>query len=151
MSLLDQVKAPAADPQEIFYVFYSRVPNSTVYYPDGSAAVFTGGKYATNDEGKATFLLQEIKKGNMFIFVDEAKFEVTAAELDPMAELKARIIAEYEAEKAAAANADVGTSEQGKLKTVTSATVGGAAVNSSSGTQGLTLALKPAAQAPAQE
>ena len=148
MSLLDQVKAPAADSQEIFYVFYSRVPNSTVYYPDGSAAVFTGGKYATNDEGKATFLLQEIKKGNMFIFVDEVDVD-DFREKGRMAELKARIIAEYEAEKAAAANADVGTSEQGKLKTVTSATVGGAAVNSSSGTQGLTLALKPAA--PAQE
>ena len=131
-----------------YYVFYHRVPNATVIFPDGAIATFPGGKFATKEEDRAAFLLGEIKKGNIHIFIDEQKFEVTEKDLDPLAELKARIIAEYEAEKAASGQADAGTSEQGKLKTVTSQTVGGAAVNSSSGTQGLTIALKQPAAAP---
>ena len=142
MSLLDSVLKTEEDPNKVFYVFFNRIPNASVIYPDGSSAVFLGGKYVTDDEAKAGFLLQEIKKGNMYLHIDEAKFEQTAAELDPIAEMKARIIAEYEAKKAADGTADMGTSEQGKLRTVNTGTVGGAAVNSSSGTQGMTLALK---------
>ena len=145
MSLLETVMTTQQDPNEVFYVFYNRIPNSTIYFPDGSAAIFLGGRYATNDESKATFLLQEIKRGHMYLHIDEAKFEVTAAQLDPDAEYRTRIIAEYEASKAANTNADAGTSDQGKLKTVTTATVGGAAVNSSSGTQALVMGLKASA------
>ena len=120
-----------------YYVFYSRLPNSNVIFADGSTAVFTGGKLVLEDEGKAAVLLQEVKRGSNTIYVDPLKFEVTAAELDPQAELKAKIIAEYEAEKAAKELKDAGTSVQGKLNTLTSAGVGTGAVNSISGAQGL--------------
>ena len=141
--------AAKQEEEKKYYVFYSRIPNSTVYFPDGSVATFPGGKFATDDEGKAAFLLQEIKRGNMYLHIDPLKFEVTAAELDPQAEYEARIIAKYLESQKAKENADVGSSEQGKLNTVTTANVGAAAVGSASGAQGLVLR-NPLASAPTE-
>ena len=125
--------------EQKFFVFYNRIPNSTVYFPDGSVALFPGGKYVTSDKGKAAFLVQEVERGNIYLYIDPLKFEVTKEELDPEAQYKARIIAEYLESQKGAEQKDAGTSEQGTLKTVTTATVGAAAVGSTSGAQGLNL------------
>lgn len=140
-------QAELKEAEKKFYVFYSRLPNSSVIFADGSIAVFVGGKLVLEDEGKAAVLLQEIKRGSNTIYIDPIKFEVTEAELDPQAEYKAKIIAEYEAEKAAKELKDAGTSSQGKLNTLTTAGVSTGAVNSVSGTQGLQLRPEPSAPA----
>lgn len=102
--------------EKTYFVFFSRIPNSNVIFPDGSQANFTNGRYATDDPSKANFLKSECKLGNPYIYFDPDKEVVTETDLDPMAEYNARIIAAYEAKKAAEdKTVDRGTSDQGKL------------------------------------
>jgi hypothetical protein len=115
-----------------YHVFYCRIPNSNYIFPDGTQANFTGGRYATQDEGKAHHLREVVKQGNVHIYIDPDKLELTEAELDPMAELKARIIAEHEAKKAIEQGA-MGEYAQGKLNVADSNSIGQAAADSSSG------------------
>lgn len=122
-----------AQEEKLYSVFYCRIPNSNFIFADGSVANFTGGRYVTDDPDKAAFLKREVTLGNPHIYIDAEKTVVTAKELDPMAELKARIIAEYEASKIKEdKNRDLGTSNQGKLNIADTKTVGEAAGESNS-------------------
>jgi len=121
-----------SDSPEKYFVFYNRIANSNYIFPDGSQANFTGGRYATQDEDKAAHLNSVVKQGNPHIFIDPAKLMLTVDELDPMAELKARIIAEYEA-KQALTKGEMGTSVQGKLNVADTLSIGEGAADSTSG------------------
>ena len=77
-----------------YFVFYNRIPNSTFIFPDGTQAAFTNGRYATPDADKAIYLNEVVKQGNPHIYLNEDKLVLTETELDPMAEYKARVIAE---------------------------------------------------------
>lgn len=116
--------------EQKFFAFYSRVPNSTFIFPNGVSAVFTGGRFTTQDETQANHLYWEIKQGNQHIFINEQKLTLVESELDPMAELKARIIAEYLAKEGLKTTES--TSEQGKLNVADTASIGAAAADSSS-------------------
>lgn len=118
--------------QEMFYVFYNRIPNSNYIFPDGVQAQFVGNRYVTSEKERADILMREIAAGNLHIFVDPNKLQVSKAELDPMAELKARIIAEYEASRAGGAQLADSSTEQGKLNVVNTATIFQAAADSDS-------------------
>lgn len=137
--------ATATTEEKKFFAFYSRIHNSTHIFPDGTLAAFTGGRYTTDDEQKAAHLRAEIKSGNQYLFLDEEKQVLTEAELDPMAELKARIIAEYEAKKASDTSNDMGESDSGKLNVADTSSIAQAAMGSDSGavaaTPGITLAV----------
>ena len=132
------VPAVAITKQEVkqdeakYFVFYSRVPNSNYIFPDGTQANFVGGRYATQDEGKAHHLREVVRQGNQHIYLDQEKLVLTEAELDPMAELKARIIAEYE-EKKALEQGNMGEYTAPKLNVADSNSIGLAAADSSSG------------------
>jgi hypothetical protein len=120
-----------------FYVFYNRVPNSSYIFPDGTIAAFTGGRYATDDEAKAQHLTAVAQQGNPHIFVDPAKMQLTESELDPMAELKARIREQVIQELATKKDNDMGSSTSGKLNIADSNTIGEAAAGSDSGAAGM--------------
>lgn len=115
-----------------YFVFYSRIPNSTVIFPDGTSAGFVNGRYTTQDEEKAAILRQAIEGGNNSLYLDAEKPKLTEAELDPMAEYKARVIAEYLEKQANAASNDRGTSTQGRLNVADTSSIGEAAADSSS-------------------
>ena len=118
----------SATEEKIYKVFYCRIPNSNFIFPDGSIAAFTGGRYVTDDPDKAAYLKQQVTLGNPHIYINPEQVEVTAKDLDPLAELKARIIAEYEASKIAQdKDKDAGFSKQGKLNIADTNTVGEAA------------------------
>ena len=132
-----------ADTNDLYYVFFSHIPNSTVIYPDGTVAAFIGGRYTTKDKYKASILQDAIAAGHPHIYVDTAKLQLTEAELDPMAEYKARVIAEYEASKIAGdKNSDKGSSTQGRLNVADTNSVGEAAADSTSGAAASTPAVK---------
>ena len=114
-----------------YYLFFNRVLNSTVIYADGMQAQFVGGQYATDSEERAAELLSAIKSGNPHLYIDPNKYEVTAEQLDPMAEYKQRVIAEYLAKQTAQV-AD-STSAQSALKPAGSDVLSAGAVDSDSG------------------
>ena len=114
-----------------YYLFFNRVLNSTVIYADGMQAQFVGGQYATDSEERAAELLSAIKSGNPHLYIDPNKYEVTAEHLDPMAEYKQRVIAEYLAKQTAQV-AD-STSAQSALKPAGSDVLSAGAVDSDSG------------------
>ena len=116
-----------------YHAFFSRIPNSTFIFPDGTTAAFISGRYTTDNEDRANTLKTEIAAGNPYIFQDAGKLKLTATELDPMAELKARIIAEYEMKKASETDNDRGASIAGKLNIADTGTIASAAAGSSSG------------------
>lgn len=118
-----------ANPKE-YYVFYCTIPNSTFIFTDGTLAPFTGGRYVTNDEEKAYQLNKEITAGNNHFYVNKDKLKVTEEELDPMAEYKAKVIADFLAKQAKPI--DAGNYVQGHLNVSDSASLGVAAAQSDS-------------------
>ena len=114
-------------------VFYSRIPNSTFIFADGTFAAFTGGRYTTSDKNRAVELQKEIAAKHAYIYQDPLKLQITEAELDPMAEMKARIIAEYEMGQATAKTNVRGSSDQGRLNVADSSVIAAAAAGSDSG------------------
>lgn len=113
-----------------YYVFYCTIPNSTFIFTDGSLAPFTGGRYATDDEEKAYQLNKEIAAGNNHFYVNKDKLKVTEEELDPMAEYKAKVIADFLAKQAKPI--DAGNYVQGPLNVSDTASFGEAAAQSDS-------------------
>lgn len=125
-----------ASEEPSYYVFYSRIPNSTIIFPDGTSAGFVGGRYTTKDAYKASLLQDAIAAGNQSLYIDVDKPMLTEAELDPMAEYNARIIAEYLASQISAnKESDKGNSTQGRLNITDTKSVGAAAASSDSGAQ----------------
>ena len=116
-----------------YFVFYSRIPNSTIIFPDGTSAGFVNGRYTTQDEYKAQILREAIAAGNQSLYIDAEKPMLTETELDPMAEYNARIIAEYVQAQATKASNDMGGSSQGKLNVADTGSVGALAADSTSG------------------
>lgn len=108
--------------QDKYFVFYNHIPNSTFIFPDGQLAQFTNGRYVTQDPVRASLLTSEVQRGNQSIYVDPTKLTATEEELDPMAEYKARVIAEYLAKQGGEVEASA--SDSGKLNVTDTASVG---------------------------
>ena len=130
--------------EQKFCVFFNHIPNSNMIFPDGSIAAFTGGRFATDNPDKVAFLQSEIKNGNPHLYIKEDFLVVSADQLAPDAELRARYFAEFQAQQEAIAKGDTtyGSSEQGKLNVAdTSVIAAGAADSSSGATPGITLSV----------
>lgn len=76
-------------------LYFSRISSCRYVFPDGSEAAFISGRYSTDDPAKIANLDYEISKGHPHIFTDPDKLQVSESSLDPMEELKAKIISEY--------------------------------------------------------
>jgi len=97
-------------------LYLAHIPHSKYIFSNGDIAVFTGGRYTTEDPGKIAELDSLIKKGHPGIYVDPNALQVDPAMLNPMNVMKAKIIAEFlEEQRILAAtqdpNRDMGTSD----------------------------------------
>lgn len=112
---------------------YKATFNSLNYlFKNGKPAIFVSGRFCTDVESEIKELDEEIAQKHPHIFIDSNEREVDSTALDPMANLRATIIAEYLAKEAAKdPNQDMGNYAAGKLvpansKDVAVATLGGA-------------------------
>ena len=98
-----QPNAPAAIEKE-FNVYKSSLPNQRIALPNGRLLRITSGKYITDKADEIAFLDAEIEAGFPYLAKNGT---ITSSDLDPMAALRSRIIAEYVAEQAAGVKAAV--------------------------------------------
>ena len=114
-------------------VFKATMPSVSVIFGDGTQAIFVGGVYRTDNESHIATLESEIKKCHPHLFIDPAEKEIDSTMVDPMAQLRAKIIAEYLAAEANATDPtnDMGTTEQTKLKPANTVDIAQAAANGS--------------------
>jgi len=97
-------------------LYLAHIPHSKYVFTDGSIAIFTGGRYVTDDPGKIAELDKEVRLGNPGIYVDPNARQIDPDMLDPMKVMRAKIIAEFlEEQRIAAAtqdpNRNMGTSD----------------------------------------
>jgi len=83
-------------PEKTFQTYKSSLPNQKIAMPNGKMIRITSHQYITDMEDEIEFLDNEIKLG--FPYLTKTG-EMTSTELDPMSALRAKIIAEYEADK----------------------------------------------------
>ena len=83
-------------PEKTFQTYKSSLPNQKIAMPNGKMIRITSHQYITDMEDEIAFLDNEIKLG--FPYLTKSG-EMTSTELDPMSALRAKIIAEYEADK----------------------------------------------------
>lgn len=120
-----QTKSPASVPapqeeQVLYTVYRSTIKNHGIIMKSGKVLHIIDNEFITANEEEIEFLDKEIKSGFPFIRkVDK----ITSSSRDPMKALRDKIIAEYEAKKAADAakqvpvmgNSDTGMSVANKL------------------------------------
>ena len=129
----------------ILSVFKSRLPALTYLFGNGKPAIFVHGVYRTANAGDIEVLKWEIAQGHPHIWIDPNEAEISSDMVDPMAFMRAKIIAEYLAKERAALDTsnDRGTSDASKLMPATTpALMGGA--NSNSGAPAPAVTLTPA-------
>jgi hypothetical protein len=99
---MSQNQAPA-----LSNLYLAHIPHSKYIFANGDVAVFTGGRYVTSDERYIAELDALVAKGHPGIYVDPNARQIDPAMLDPMAVMKAKIIAEFlEEQRIAAATQD---------------------------------------------
>jgi len=108
---MSQNQAPA-----LVNLYLAYIPHSKYIFSNGDIAIFNGGRYTTSDPGKVAELDALIRKGHPGIYVDPRALQVDPAMLDPMAVMKAKIIADFLEEQRIAAitqdpNRDMGSSD----------------------------------------
>ena len=81
-----------------YHKFHSTFPTAKYIFKNGEIAQFQNGIYLTENPLKIEELTEEIKLGNPYLFVGD-KAVVTAEDMDPLAALKKKIIAEHEAKR----------------------------------------------------
>lgn len=107
----NQVQSPA-----LVNLYLAHIPHSKYIFSNGDVAIFRGGRYTTSDPGQIQELDNLVAKKHPGIYVDPNALQVDPAMLDPMAVMKAKIIAEFlEEQRIAAAtldpNRDMGASD----------------------------------------
>jgi len=119
-------------------------------FKSGEVAIFEGGFYRTSDQKKIDELNAEIAAGIGAIWVPKDGATVDSDDLDPVAVMKRKIIAEYEANKARANNNGESFSDAGSLKAVGSDKAGVNAATSNS-PAGAARAVSPGSIKPASK
>ena len=103
----------------MLHVFKSSIPSINYIFAIGKPAIFQGGFHRTDVEWEIKELMAEVDLRHPHITIPESESErvVDSSMVDPMAVLRAKIIADYEASKLAdaAGNKDMGESKQGPL------------------------------------
>ena len=78
-----------------FHQFFSARPKVSITMPNGNRIYFQAGNYVTDNEAEIEFLNEQIRSGHQMIYVQKGKETVTQEQLDPLAAVKAKAIAEY--------------------------------------------------------
>lgn len=84
--------------EKIYQTYRSSLASQRIAMPNGKLITVTANQYITDDEAEIEFLDKEIKGG--FPYMSKTG-QITSEELDPMAVLRKKIIAEYLAEQKA--------------------------------------------------
>lgn len=134
---MNQITAGAdvAVPEKQFAVFRNTILNCRYTLKNGKDCIFYNGEFLTDNLGEIDELMEEIKSGHPFIFIDKNRLVVTKSDLDPLEQIKKKAIEEYKAQVAAAANAQTESTSDQKFNfasIATSANVGDAASGSTS-------------------
>lgn len=93
-----------------YRVFKSSTLSCKYIFKDGSCGYFMNGRLTTDNPIHIAELEKEVELNHPTIYVDEKDSVAETAQLDPMADYKKRIIAEYEAARAQSSLHDVGNS-----------------------------------------
>lgn len=112
------VPAATAAPKHLFTVFYNTIASCKAITPKGKLITFIDGKCITDDEEVIEYLSTEMKRYNSRISQIKGQEQMTAEDLDPMAVLKKKHIAEYKKEQALIAtgnSVDASTSDAQKV------------------------------------
>ena len=114
---------------QMFSVFKSTIPSINYIFGNGKPAPFINGRFCTNIPAEVMELTNEVRLGHPHIYIDKEDAVATTEFLDPMANLREKIIAEYlEAQMAASdPTNDRGTTSQEPLKPANSFDVAPAA------------------------
>ena len=128
------INGQATEP--VMHLFKSRADVMGYVFKSGKSVHFMQGQYATSAKNEIEELIQECENGHPNFFVDPKQKTVVAADLDPMAKIRAQIREEERAKLLAATdiNRDMGTTPQdGKLTGISnSQTVAGVIAGSES-------------------
>ncbi len=128
-----EMKAPKA-------LFMNSLLNCRFSFKDGTEAIFLNGEFYTDNEEQIKELLHEIKLGHPFISQIAGKEIVDTAFVDPMEAIRAKVIAEYEAQQAALragqSTTEDSTSDQNQKIVVGNTTTAGEAMSGSTSVDG---------------
>jgi hypothetical protein len=132
------VKVPAStEPEKSYHVFYHAIPSCRMVTETGRVLTFADFRHITDVEEDIEFLQKELANNNPFLSIKKGEEIMTSSQLDPMKALRAKIIAEYEAEQTTAAMARAagqlpngGSSEAQKLVPGSTSTSGVTAAGS---------------------
>jgi hypothetical protein len=119
----------------VYSVFKNRIPSCTFVQKNGNVISFVEGTYRTTKQDEIDEITAEINAGHPHMYIDPNQKTIQSDQLDPLAGLRTRIIAEYLAAQAAATNPsnDRGSSEAEALRPAGTDVIQAAAAGSSSG------------------
>lgn len=114
-------------------VFKSTIPSVNYIFGNGKSAIFVNGVFRTDIPAEIQALEYEVTQHHPHIYIDEKEREIDSELIDPMNALRAKIIADYVANQAAATalNNDRGTSDQSGAKPANTSDVASAAAGGS--------------------
>ena len=75
--------------------YFATRPKISIVMPNGNRISFIAGSYITDDENEIKFLDDQIKDKHPMIFVKKGEETVTKEQLDPLAAVKEKVIADY--------------------------------------------------------
>jgi hypothetical protein len=78
-----------------YHQYFSSRPKISITMPNGNRIYFVAGTYVTDNESEVEFLNEQIKHNHPMIFIQKGKETVTQEQLDPLAAIKEKVIAEY--------------------------------------------------------
>ena len=123
------VKAPA------YAVYRNSMPGAAVVFPDGQRAEFLGGRYVTDNQNFINILDSEIARGNIHLRRGSDE-EALGYGDDPIAALRAKIIADYKEDQARIAKElsegkQLGNSVQGTINAASTTDIASVAAGGS--------------------
>lgn len=115
------------------HVYKSTLPSCSYIFKNGKQAPFISQVFRTDVPTEIDELDGEVAAGHPHIYIDANEKTVESDMLDPMAVLKARFFAQFQAEQAAATNPsnDMGSSDQTQVVPANSQDIASAAVGGS--------------------
>lgn len=149
MNAINEIEKKA---EKLFYVFKNSLGNCRYTFKDGKDANFLNGEYITDSAKEVEELQAEVDARHPHIYVDAARATVTTDKIDPLAEIRAKAIADYKAEMAAALlkTNDMGETDQtGKLQGINNSDLLADAMAGSTSTDGAATVGNTSAEAPA--
>lgn len=136
----DTTKAPEAAKR----LYKSTNKFCNIITPRGKVLHFRAGMYITDNAEEISFLDAAVQNNEFAgnIFIDPNARTITAEQENPMLALRKKFFEEFQKEQAAMLNPanDMGTSEQGKLKTATTSSIAAVTAGGDAGARLIPLA-----------